>query len=182
MSVPETFFTVNEELSLFLLSCLFGVLIGVCYDVFRTLRLIFPHNSVLVLIEDIVFLIGYTIFLSAFSSSAARGELRFYYVIGNSLGFALYIITVGRFVVATINKLFYALKKIFFVIFFPFRSVYAFLCKKFRAKFVGSSKVIVNTIKKMKILLPSRPNLMYNKKEKTKRKSVKNVDKKTKEK
>ena len=49
MNVPETFFTVHEELILFGLSCLFGAALGVCYDVFRSLRLIVPHNFVLVM-------------------------------------------------------------------------------------------------------------------------------------
>ena len=74
MNVPETFFTVHEELILFGLSCLFGAALGVCYDVFRALRLIVPHNFVLVMAEDIVFFIGYCIFLSAFTAAAARGE------------------------------------------------------------------------------------------------------------
>ena len=58
MNVPETFFTVSEELVLFGLSCLAGAVIGVFYDIFRVIRIIFPHNDVLILIEDIIFLVG----------------------------------------------------------------------------------------------------------------------------
>ena len=48
MNVPETFFTVSEELVLFGLSCLAGAVIGVFYDIFRVIRIIFPHNDILI--------------------------------------------------------------------------------------------------------------------------------------
>ncbi len=180
MNVPETFFTVHEELILFGLSCLFGVIIGSCYDVFRAVRLIFPHNFALVLIEDVLFLIGYCIFLPAFASVAARGELRAYFVIGNALGFIIYILTVGSVVMRTLEKLMRLIKGVFHVVFYPIKRTFAFLRKKAAAKFVGSSKVLVNSVKNVKILLLKPPHLMYNKIENKKRKNVKNVAEKKK--
>ena len=59
MNVPETFFSVNEELRLFGLSCLFGAAFGVAYDLFRTVRLLLPHNGAMVAAEDIAFLALY---------------------------------------------------------------------------------------------------------------------------
>lgn len=180
MNVPETFFSVGEELTLFGISCLLGLLIGVCYDFFRAARLIFPHNFFLIMLEDVAFLAGYAVFLSAFSSAAARGELRFYYVIGNFIGFVLYLITVGSVVVGTVKKIFYAVKKALSIISLPFRSSYVFLRKKVSGKFVGSSKVLVNYIKKSKMLLLKRPHLLYNKNENKKGKNVTNIGKKVK--
>ncbi len=58
MRVPETFFSVSEELVLFGISCLAGAVIGVFYDVFRVIRIIFPHNAVLVTIEDIITIVS----------------------------------------------------------------------------------------------------------------------------
>ena len=165
MNVPETFFSVNEELVLFGLSCLFGALLGVIYDVFRTARVMMPHKGWMVFAEDAVFLGFYGIFLSAFASVASRGELRFYFVIGNAAGFALYLATVGSVVISTMKKLCYFLKKIIRIVFTPFRIFYVFISKKAAAKFVGYSEFIVNYIKKRKILLLKRPHLLYNKKE-----------------
>ena len=178
MNVPETFFTVHEELILFGLSCLFGAALGVCYDVFRALRLIVPHNFVLVMAEDIVFFIGYCIFLSAFTAAAARGELRVYFIIGNLLGFAIYIITVGSVVIRTLRKLLRLIGKILSFVFYPVNKIFAFLCKKAADKFVGSSKVLAKSVKIAKTPLLKKPHLLYNKIENKKRKSVEKLGKK----
>lgn len=181
MNVPETFFSVHEELILFGLSCLFGAAIGVCWDILRAFRVIFPHNSWLVFIEDAAFLLAYMVFLTAFSTAAARGELRFYFVIGNAIGFALYIVTVGSTIVQVVRKLYTIFTVAFGVIFRPFRACYVFLRKKAAVKFVGSTEFIVNNIKKIKILLLNHRHLMYNKIENNKRKNVNSVAKKEKE-
>ena len=165
MNVPETFFSVNEELVLFGMSCLMGIALGVLYDVFRTARVMIPHRSWMVFAEDSAFLVFYGIALSAFASAASRGELRFYFVIGNAAGFALYIATVGSVVIRTMKKLCYFVKKTIWVALFPLRTFYVFISKKAAAKFVGRSKVIVNTIKKIRILLLKRRHLLYNKEE-----------------
>lgn len=169
MNVPETFFSVHEELALFGLSCLFGGLLGVAYDVFRTVRIMLPHKGWMVFAEDAVFLGFYGIFLSAFASAASRGELRFYFVIGNAAGFILYLATIGSVVTGTMKKICFLIKKIMHIVFTPFRILYVFISKKAAAKFVGCSKFIVNFIKNCKILLLKHTHLLYNKKE-TKRK------------
>lgn len=156
MKIPETFFTVNQELVLFLLSCIFGAAYGVLYDIFRTLRIILPHNSMLVAAEDIAFLVIYGITLSLFASAFSLGQVRFYFVIGNILGFLLYIATVGHIVIGVMKKAV---------------SPFIFLRKKAMLKFVGSSKVIVNSIKNFKTLLHWRPVLLYNKMENKNRKT-----------
>lgn len=178
MSVPETFFSVSEELRLFGLSCAFGAAFGLLFDLFRTARIIFRHNVPLVLIEDVAFLIIYGTFLSAFASAAARGELRFYFALGNLLGFLLYLATVGNLVSTAMKKLFFALKKLLSVIFSPIRRCYVFLHKKAAFKFVGYSKIMVNQFKKSKILLQKSGCLLYNKKENNKRKNVTRIGKK----
>lgn len=174
MNVPETFFSVSEEIFLFGLSCLFGIIIGVCYDVFRTARILFPHNTVLVVIEDVVFMAGYAVFLSSFASVCARGELRFYYVIGNALGFIVYFFTFGSIVIGTMKKIYFAVRKVIEVTLRPFRSVYVNLQEK-ADKFVGYSKNSVKRNKKSSFLLLNSTHLLYNKKENKKRKNVNSV-------
>lgn len=179
MNVPETFFSIDEEIFLFGLSCLFGVIIGVCYDVFRTARILFPHNTVLVVIEDVVFMAGYAVFLSSFASVCARGELRFYYVVGNALGFIVYFFTFGSIIISTMKKIYFAVRKLIGIIFRPFRSVYVNLQEKVD-KFVGYSKNSVKKIKKSRFLLLNTTDLLYNKKENKKRKNVDSVAEKDK--
>ena len=165
MNVPETFFSVQEELFLFLLSCVSGVFIGIFYDVFRAIRLIINHNTFFVVIEDVIFLGCYAVFLSAFASVMARGELRFYFIIGNAIGFIIYFFTIGSVIIRS-------LKKLFDFIFTPIKSLYVIFFNKAKAKFVGSSKLSVKYIKKIKILLPNKPDMMYNIRESNKRKNV----------
>ncbi len=172
MNIPETFFSVSEELRLFGLSCLFGAVFGVIYDIFRTARLLLPHNGLLVAAEDIVFLMIYAVFLTSFATAAARGELRFYYIIGNVSGFVLYIFTLGSIVIRTMEKVFTALKTVFRVVTSPFRRFFAPLCKKAWFKFVGTSKNIVHIFKKAKMLLLKPAVLLYNKKVNKIRKKV----------
>ena len=174
MNVPETFFTVDEELVLFGMSCIMGAVFGVLYDVFRIIRMVFAHNGILTAIEDILFLGIYGISLIAFASAAARGELRFYYVLGNFIGFALYFLTLGSIVNSVVRKLLTALKKSVLFIIRPFRICFAFICRKTGAKFVGSSKVVVNLFKKIRILLLKSPYMMYNKMENKKKPAKKN--------
>ena len=170
MNMPETFFTVNEELRLFGLSCLMGAVVGAAYDVLRVFRIIAPHNGVLTALEDIGFLGLYAIALTAFSEAAARSEMRLYFVIGNAVGAMLYTVTVGSVVMKTLRKLFSLIGRLFLIIFRPLKPAFILLRKKATAKFVRNSKNIVKHIKKIKIVLLNRLYLLYNKMENTKEK------------
>lgn len=174
MKVPETFFSINEEIYLFGLSCIFGIIIGICYDVFRTARILFPHNTALVVIEDVIFMALYAVFLSSFATVCARGELRFYYVVGNAIGFIFYFFTFGSIIIGAMKKIYYALLKILSVVFSPLRSVYVKLQEK-EHNFVTSSKNTVKTNKKKSFLLLNTTGLLYNRKENKKRKNVNSV-------
>ena len=178
MNVPETFFSVREELFLFIISCLSGMIIGLCYDVLRTFRSLFYHGVWLCSAEDIAFLTFYAVFLSAFASVAARGELRFYYIVGNILGATLYFLTLGSIITRLLKKLLKFFSLFFKVISAPIMRLYVLLRKKARVKFVGSSKNIKKTIKMLNLLSPNQGMLRYNKMENKKRKNVNNVAKK----
>ena len=107
----ESFFTSGQQLNLFLLSCVFGIPIGLFFDVFRTLRIIFRHCKAAVIIEDILFFMVYGIFIMCFTIVAARSEFRFYYCFGNLLGFVLYYVTLGHIVTAFFRAVAEKIKK-----------------------------------------------------------------------
>ena len=143
MNVPETFFSVSEELVLFGISCLAGAVIGIFYDIFRVIRIIFPHNSILVIIEDIIFLLCYGIFTVSFSSAAVRGEMRGYYILGNLTGFVIYFFTVGNVITEAIRKLFLLISRFLSFIMRPFRAAFAVICKKLSVEFAKTISFVV---------------------------------------
>jgi len=165
MIVPETFFSVNEELRLFGMSCLAGAVFGVVWEFLRTIRVLLPHNSFLTAAEDILFFMLYAVFLMCFTSAAARGEFRVYYIIGGMSGFFLYILTLGSVVSAAVGKICFALRKALAVVSTPLIKAFVLLGKKAALKFVGISEIIVQIFKKIGLLLIYPILLMYNRKE-----------------
>lgn len=177
MNMPETFFTVSEELRLFGLSCLLGAVFGAVFDIVRTFRLILRHNDILVAFEDIALLLLYAVALTAFSEAAARSELRLYFVLGSILGFALWYFTAGSVVIKTLRKLFGILGTLLSLILRPVRPIIAFLCKKATANFGGFIQIIVKIFKKTKIVLLNGKHMLYNKMENKKKERESVVEK-----
>lgn len=101
----ETFFSIDTQVEVFLMSCLVGVVIGAIYDIFRLFRIIFPHANVLTAIEDILLVSAYGIFLMCFAFSLMRGQIRFFFVVGNLLGFMLWFFTVGSIITRVANRI-----------------------------------------------------------------------------
>ncbi|MBO5264770.1 MAG: spore cortex biosynthesis protein YabQ [Ruminococcus sp.] len=180
--IPETYFTVHEQLTLFGASCLLGAALGVIYDAFRALRIALPHNKILVALEDIAFLLIYSVFIISFTSAAARGEFRIYFVLGSILGFTVYILTVGSAVIKIIRQLFKIFYSVINVILRPFKLIYVLIYKKVIAKFVGSSKNKLKGCRNLKIPLIEHCKMLYNKKVNIHRKNVNCVGKKIKQK
>lgn len=173
MNVPETFFSVPEELRLLILSVAAGVPLGMCRDAVRAIRLILPHNRFLTAAEDILLLAGYALFLMFFASCAARGHLRLYYVIGNAIGFTIYSLTLGRAVMSALNAVLRLVIK-------PFSLAFVLLNKKIIPFFVYSNNLFVIYIKKAFFLLRKYAKVVYNKTENFKRRNVKRVGEKNK--
>lgn len=165
MSIPETFFSVSEELRLFGLSCLAGAAFGLVWELLRTLRVLLPHNGFLTAAEDVIFFMLYAVFLMCFTTVAARGEFRVYYIIGGVSGFLMYILTLGSIVSAAVRKICCALGRAFAVVSAPLIKAFVLLGKKAAHNFVGISEIIVQNFKKVGLLLIYPILLMYNRKE-----------------
>lgn len=132
----ESFFTVSQQLKLFCMSCLFGIPIGIVFDIFRSLRIIFPHGKVITALEDILFFIFYGIFLMSFTAAAARSEFRFYFCIGNLIGFIIYFFTIGNTITSLLKVIISALKKGLYFVFKPINDKIVVLIKKSGSFFV----------------------------------------------
>lgn len=135
----EAFFTVNEQTELFLLSVIMGAVFGIIYDVFRTLRTAVPllKARLPTAICDAAFMIICALGIYIFSLTFARGEIRFYYVLGAALGMIIYLMTAGTVVIGIIRTVFGAvyglMKKILSFVFRPAGIIF----KKIRIKIYG---------------------------------------------
>lgn len=176
----ESFFTWSQQLHLFLLSCLFGIPLGILFDIFRVFRSIIPHGKIAVALEDLLFFGIYGIFLMCFTVTEARSEFRFFYSLGNLLGFVLYYITVGSAIIKIIRKIMFIIKKILCRIFSPFIRKSASVRRKIRDFFIAELKNVKFNKKNIKKPLIDNGDLLYNKNKtaetkKSKRKNVKGI-------
>lgn len=121
----ETFFSLSQQTAQFFLSIAAGALLGIAYDIFRVLRIIFPfaRKKSVVCICDTVFMIicGAAVFV--FSFVFCRGQVRLFCIIGAALGFILYLLSLGSIVTGIIKAIVSVvcklLQKVYSLIFAP---------------------------------------------------------------
>lgn len=105
-NIPDTFWTTQEELLLFGGSCLLGLPAGVLFDGWRLLRrLVPPRNAVILAVQDLLWLLEICVLLLCYASVFDKGVFRGYFAIGCLIGFVLYECTLGRLVVAALERI-----------------------------------------------------------------------------
>ena len=162
----DTFFSVSQHTFLFLTSVVLGAALGILYDCFRVLRIVFPpaakKNAVIA--EDIVFWVIYGFCIFCYAAAYARGQVRFFMVFGSLIGFVLYIVTLGNLVTGAIRRVFEVvykiLHKVYSLLFEPLVKLKAKICQKLVTVFVRSHK----NKRSVKNPLKNAVNWVYNKK------------------
>lgn len=97
-------FTLEAETQIYLLSVLLGVGIGIVYDMFRALRIMFHHKGWLTAVEDAVFalLAGFAAFTFA---TGLTGKLRFFTLFGMAAGFTVEHFSIGNLAMFVLRKI-----------------------------------------------------------------------------
>lgn len=179
----ESFFTSGQQLRLFLLSCAFGIPIGIAFDIFRVIRMLVRHNKIAAALEDILFFCLYGVFLMCFTITAARSEFRFFYCLGNFLGFVVYYVTAGTVVTNILKKIIFLIKKLLSKLLEPVLKKFVLLYEKIRSIFVGTLQNMKSSKKNSKTPLIDDSDLLYNNRsrkiKKNKRKNVKKIGSKS---
>lgn len=141
-----TFFSVSEQTAFFLLSVVLGAALGIVYDVFRAVRIIFPPaaRSAAVAAEDVLFCLIYGFCIFCYSAAVCGGELRFFMLLGSLLGFTLYILTLGNTVTGILRQaaaaVYEILRKVYSLLLEPFVNFFKKLCQKVCSVFVRNHK------------------------------------------
>ena len=119
---------VNNQAYLFMVFTLVGVVIGVLFDIFRILRKTVKTKDIITNIEDILFWLITGIIIIYSMYIFCDGELRFFMVIGLSLGTLMYMITFSRYVISISVFTIKFLKKI---VIYPLKVIFNILKKIF---------------------------------------------------
>ena len=84
------------DTSLFLWSVVFGFFCGLYYEIFRFLRLAFPHKVPITAMEDLIFWFPLPFAFILFTFAFSDGIIRWFSIAGILMGFFLYLNTLGR--------------------------------------------------------------------------------------
>ncbi|MDO4155604.1 MAG: spore cortex biosynthesis protein YabQ [Oscillospiraceae bacterium] len=163
IQIPETYFTVQEQTTLFLYACLLGLPIGLFFDIFRILRVLFPHHLVVTILEDILFCFGYAVVLAAFTVTACRGEFRLFYAVGMLLGSLLWRLLFGNPFLKIIRRTAIVIHNCLSHLLHPVTALFARLKCKIKQNFRQSIQNIEKKKKNHRFHLIAARHLLYNK-------------------
>lgn len=126
--------TVAQQAITFLYAAALGALLCAVYDIFRIIRVAFGAKQLAVFIEDIVFSLIALVLTFVFVISFNNGEVRFFVLIGELLGFAIYYFTVGRIVMSLSKAIVRLIKRVLTFVLVPAAKVIANAKQKINAK------------------------------------------------
>ena len=147
-------------------ACLFGAVLGVYYDLFRIIRLLTASERRHVFFQDVFYLVTCGVLTFLFTFATNKGEIRFYILAGEVMGWCVYYLTVGAltlrfatFVVKVLEIIVSWLKRYLFLPIFRFFKAAARLIFRPIRKFGGFIK---KSTAKSKIGLKRRGKVVYN--------------------
>lgn len=76
-------------------ACLFGAVLGLYYDIFRIIRLLTASERRHVFLQDVFYLFTCGVLTYLFTFAVNYGELRFYILAGEAIGWCIYYLTIG---------------------------------------------------------------------------------------
>ena len=90
-----------NQLQLFIIFFINGIIIGIIFDTFRIIRKTFKHKDFIIYVQDILFwiLTGFILMYSTFIFN--DGEFRFFLLIGVCIGFVTYLFTLSKIFIKT---------------------------------------------------------------------------------
>ncbi len=152
-------FGIAEQTRVFILAFGFGFLLGIVYDTLRVIRMLFADTKKLIAVQDIVFSLITFFAVFNFFLVVNKGEFRGFLFLSIAMGFLLYRLSFGAFVIFIFNKIIVLFKIIIKIFLFPFRII--FRPVKRMAKF------FVKKLKKVKknsnLHLKNTGEVLYNK-------------------
>ena len=136
---------IYDEVELFGVCLLLGIILAFVYDGFRIFRMLVPHKNAVVDLEDLLFWLftAWLVFRTLFTYN--RGALRGYAFLGMVLGVLVYTATVSRLLLFLAGKMVPYWKK-----------AGTLLCKPFSFLWQSLRKILKNIVTEVKIAIKGR--------------------------
>ena len=101
-----------NQLQLFIIFFINGIIIGIIFDTFRVIRKTFKHKDFIIYVQDVLFwiLTGSILMYSTFLFN--DGEFRFFLLIGVIVGFVTYLFTFSKIFIKTNVSILKFIKKL----------------------------------------------------------------------
>ena len=149
---------ITNQVYLFTIFCIDGIIIGLLFDFFRILRRSFKTRDFITYIQDILFwiLTGFILLYSILIFN--NGEIRLFMFLGVFLGIILYILTISSYIIKFSVHIIKVIKNICFkavnIISIPFKYIYKIVRKLFLKPisffFINIRKFSTNLLKNRK--------------------------------
>ena len=146
----------TEELAVVGYAALFGVGVGVLYDVFRVLRLVFRPSAVAVFVEDLIFFFITAWLTGMFIFTFHSGVIRLYIFVSAVAGAALWYMTFGRIFYRLWRRVSDKIRRFFAVLSAPLRKFLAKIKQKIPKKEAKNAKKLFHFGKKHAIIEESK--------------------------
>jgi spore cortex biosynthesis protein YabQ len=150
----------------FLLSLGLGFIMGIFYDLFRLIRLAISKSKMFIIIFDLLYCIFLCFATFVFCMTVNEGQIRFYLLMGEAMGFVVYYFSLGVIVFSfgenLVNFTKRWLKRIFTILLFPFKWIFERTKSVFYKILKKGRKRSKNLKNKSKTLLKLTKHLLYN--------------------
>ena len=159
---------VTNQVYLFLIFIINGILIGLLFDFFRISRKVISTNDFITYLEDILFwiLTGFIILYSIFIFN--NGELRLFVFLGILMGVLFYMFFMSSYIIKINIKIINIIKKVLNVFLTPFKFIWhiikKILLKPVTFLIINIRKSSTNFAIKIYNRLKKKQNLLKNQK------------------
>jgi spore cortex biosynthesis protein YabQ len=155
-----------EQTEVFIYSLGLGFLLGVFYDVFRTIRLAISSAKKIIFVQDVLYVLVCAIVSFLFFMVVNNGNIRAYAMLGELLGWIIYYFSFGVFAIRASATIIKYIKKLFWLIYRIVTTPFIWIYRLFRKPMVyfykktrKNSKLL---IKNSKLHLKIRHGILYN--------------------
>lgn len=152
----------SAQTEIFLLALGFGFILGILYDVFRTLRMIISDSPMFTFFMDIMYFLLCTFLLFCFNLAVDSGKIRLYVLLGDVLGWMIYYFSFGEISVKVSNAAVLFVRRTVSVVFKPFFCFFNRMKRKLRKFVLFFKKIIRKFKKKAKYDLQKHKGMVYN--------------------